>query len=90
MAVNDEELRVMAEEELASAVSLKWAELQRITPWGDTFDAFAPSGRKVEIERRYLWAHDPVGAVLVEVEIRDRSNRTGVEARALLAPPASR
>jgi hypothetical protein len=90
MAVNDEELRVMADEELASAVSLKWAELQRITPWGDTFDAFAPSGRKVEIERRYLWAHDPVGAVLVEVEIRDRSNRTGVEARALLAPPASR
>ena len=90
MAVNDDELRVMAEEELASAVSLKWAELQRITPWGDTFDAFAPSGRKVEIERRYLWAHDPVGAVLVEVEIRDRSNRTGVEAPALLAPPASR
>lgn len=90
MAVNDDELQVMAEEELASAVSLKWAELQRITPWGDTFDAFAPSGRKVEIERRYLWAHDPVGAVLVEVEIRDRSNRTGVEARALLAPPASR
>lgn len=90
MAVNDEELKVMADEELASAVSLKWAELQRITPWGDTFDAFAPSGRKVEIERRYLWAHDPVGAVLVEVEIRDRSNRTGVEARALLAPPVSR
>lgn len=88
MAVNDEELRVMAEEELAAAVSLKWAEIRRVTPWGDTFEGFAPSGRTVEIERRYIWAHDPVGAVLVEVEVRDRSNRTGVEARALLAPPA--
>lgn len=88
MAVNDEELRVMAEEELASAVSLKWAEIRRVTPWGDTFEGFAPSGRTVEIERRYIWAHDPVGAVLVEVEVRDRSNRTGVECRAILAPPA--
>ncbi len=88
MAVNDEELRVMAEEELASAISLKWAELNRITPWGDTFEGFAPSGRTVEIERRYIWAHDPAGAVLVEVEVRDRSNRTGVETRAILAPPA--
>jgi hypothetical protein len=86
--VNDEELRVMAEEELASAISLKWAELNRITPWGDTFEGFAPSGRTVEIERRYIWAHDPAGAVLVEVEVRDRSNRTGVETRAILAPPA--
>ncbi|PZO00754.1 MAG: hypothetical protein DCF28_11035 [Alphaproteobacteria bacterium] len=77
----------MAEEELASAISLKWAELKRITPWGDTFEGFAPSGRTVEIERRYIWAHDPVGAVLVEVEVRDRSNRTGVETRAILAPP---
>ena len=88
MAVNDDELRVMAEEELASALSLKWAEIRRVTPWGDTFEGFAPSGRTVEIERRYIWAHEPAGAVLVEVEVRDRSNRTGAEARALLAPPA--
>ena len=87
MAVNDDELTEMAQEELDAACALSWPELKRITPWGDTFEGFAPSGRTVEVERRYLWAHDPEGAVLVEVEVRDRSNRTGVEARALLAPP---
>ena len=88
MAVNDDELTEMAQEELDAACALSWPELKRITPWGDTFEGFAPSGRTVEVERRYIWAHDPEGAVLVEVEVRDRSNRTGVEARALLAPPA--
>lgn len=87
MAVTDDELRVMAKEELASAIAMTWPEITSITPWGDTFEGFAPSGRTVEVERRYIWAHDPEGAVLVEVEVRDRSNRTGVEARALLAPP---
>lgn len=87
MALNDDELKVMAEEELASATALSWAEIRRVTPWGDTFEGFAPSGRTVEIERRYIWAHEPAGAVLVEVEVRDRSSRTGVEARTLVAPP---
>ncbi|CAN5400301.1 hypothetical protein BH10PSE2_BH10PSE2_13590 [soil metagenome] len=83
-----EELTEMAEEELASACSLSWPELKRITPWGDSFEGFAPSGRTVEVERRYLWAVEPEGGIVVEVEVRDASNRTGAEACALLAPPA--
>ena len=82
-----EELTEMAEEELTAACALTWPELKRITPWGDSFEGFAPSGRTVEVERRYLWAHDPEGAIVVEVEVRDASNRTGAEARAILAPP---
>lgn len=82
-----DELTAMAEEELASAIALSWPEIKAVTPWGDTFEGFAPSGRTVEVERRYLWAIEPEGAVVVEVEVRDRSNRMGAEARAILAPP---
>ncbi|WP_421730830.1 hypothetical protein [Brevundimonas sp.] len=82
-----DELTEMAEEELNAACALTWPELKRITPWGDSFEGFAPSGRTVEVERRYLWAHEPKGAIVVEVEVRDAAARTGAEARALLAPP---
>lgn len=85
--VTPDELTAMAEEELAAAIALTWPEIRRITPWGDSFEGFAPSGRTVEVERRYLWAIEPEGAVVVEVEVRDHSNRTGAEARAILAPP---
>jgi hypothetical protein len=88
MAVSpSDELTEMAQEELAAACALTWPELTRITPWGDSFEGFAPSGRTVEVERRYLWAHDPAGAVVVEVEVRDAAAKTGVEARALLRAP---
>jgi hypothetical protein len=82
-----DELTQMAEEELNAACAMTWPELKRITPWGDTFEGFAPSGRTVEVERRYLWAHDPQGAIVVEVEVRDAAAKTGVEARALLHAP---
>ena len=82
-----DELTVMAQEELNSACSLTWPELKRITPWGDNFEGFAPSGRTVEVERRYLWALDPEGAIIVEVEVRDDAAREGVEARAILHAP---
>lgn len=88
MAVSPpDELTEMAQEELNAACALTWPELKRITPWGDTFEGFSPSGRTVEVERRYLWALDPAGAIVVEVEVRDASARTGVEARALLHAP---
>jgi hypothetical protein len=87
MAATPDELTVMAEEELASAIALSWPEIKAVTPWGDSFEGFAPSGRTVEVERRYLWAVDPVGAVVVEVEVRDPAARAGAEARAILAPP---
>ena len=82
-----DELTQMAQEELNSACSLTWPELKRITPWGDSFEGFAPSGRTVEIERRYLWALDPEGAIIVEVEVRDAAAREGVETRAILHAP---
>ncbi len=88
MAVSPpDELTEMAQEELNPACALTWPELKRITPWGDTFEGFSPSGRTVEVERRYLWALDPAGAIVVEVEVRDAAARTGVEARALLHAP---
>lgn len=88
MAVSPpDELTAMAQEELNAACSLTWPELKRITPWGDSFEGFAPSGRTVEVERRYLWAHDPEGAIVVEVEVRDAAAKAGVEARALLHAP---
>ena len=71
----------------AAACALTWPELKRITPWGDSFEGFAPSGRTVEVERRYLWAVNPAGAIVVEVEVRDAVARTGAEARALLHAP---
>lgn len=84
MALGDAELAEMAEEELAAACALPFAEIVKITPWGDTFTGFAPSGREVEVERRYLWAHAPEGAVSVEVEVRDLIARTGAEAKRTL------
>ena len=84
MALGDAELLEMAEEELAAACALPFAEIVKMTPWGDSFTGFAPSGREVEVERRYLWAHAPEGAVSVEVEVRDMIARTGAEARRTL------
>lgn len=59
----------MADEEMARALSLSWRDLSKVTPWGDTHEAFAPSGRPVEIERNYLWAQEVGGEVLVEVAV---------------------
>ncbi len=87
MAVSDDELSTMAIEELDIACALPWPDMRKVTPWGDSFVGIAPSGREVEIERRYLWAHEPEGAVAVEVEVRDIGARTGSEARALITPP---
>ena len=90
MAVtDDDELQSLAAEELEAACSMSWHELSRITPWGDSYRGFAPSGREVEFERRYLWAHDKGGGVLVEVEVRCCPEREdcGAEARRLILPP---
>lgn len=84
-----DELSEMAIEELDAACGLRWVELKAVTPWGDTYEGMAPSGRTVEIERRYLWAHEPAGAVIVEVEVRDPAQQTGAEARAVISPPNS-
>lgn len=88
MTGSADELSEMVLEELDQACSLIWPELVKITPWGDIYTAIAPSGREVEVERRYLWAHEPVGGIVVEVEVRQVGARDGAEARAILAPPA--
>lgn len=59
----------MAADELDRALTLRWRELAKVTPWGDTFDAFAPSGRPVMVERSYLWAGEPGGDILAEVVV---------------------
>lgn len=83
-----DELSEMAIEELDAACGLLWVEMKAITPWGDVYEGVAPSGRAVEIERRYLWSHEPAGAIAVEVEVRDPALRTGAEARAVISPPS--
>lgn len=87
MPASDDELTVMANEELDAACAMPFVEVRKITPWGDSYEGFAPSGRTVEVERRYLWALDPEGAIIVEVEVRDAAAREGVEARAVLHAP---
>jgi hypothetical protein len=84
--VTEDELSTMAIEELDAACALPWPDIRKITPWGDSFTGFAPSGREVEIERRYLWAHEPEGSVSVEVEVRAVGSDQGAEARALITP----
>ena len=59
----------MAEDELARACSLKWRDLCKVTPWGDTYDGFAPSGRAVKVERNYVWTGEPGGDILAEVTV---------------------
>lgn len=87
MAVSDDELSAMAIEELDIACALPWPDMKSVTPWGDSYTGFAPSGREVEIERRYLWAHEPEGAISVEVEVRHAGAPTGAEAKALITSP---
>jgi hypothetical protein len=82
-----DELDTMAREELDAACALPFTDIRKVTPWGDSFTGFAPSGREVEVERRYLWAVEPKGAVVVEVEVRDPVARAGAEARTLLLAP---
>ena len=84
MIPTDNELAKMADEELDVACAMSFTEVSKITPWGDTYEGIAPSGRAVEIERRYIWAVEPKGGIIVEVEVRDPVSRSGAESRALL------
>ena len=83
----EDELSVMAMEELDAALDMSFEAMKRITPWGDVFPGFAPSGLAVEVERRYLWAHEPAGGILIEVEVRDPALKVRAEVRATFAPP---
>ena len=63
----DPALLAAAEEELAQACTLGWAALARVTPWGDTYEGYAPGGRAVNFERNYLWLAETGGDILIEV-----------------------
>ena len=63
------DLDILADEELAQAASLSWAQLAKLTPWGDTYTGVAPSGLSVELERNYLWAGVEGGDILCEVRV---------------------
>jgi hypothetical protein len=70
VAVSNQDLTDLAADELAQALTLSWRELSKVTPWGDAYQALAPSGDEVEVERNYLWFKDKGGDVLVEVTAR--------------------
>ena len=63
----DPELDAAADEELALATALFWRDLVALTPWGDTYEGFGPSGGAVTFERSYLWNDEPGGDILCEV-----------------------
>ena len=60
------DLAEAAAEELERACGMTWAELAKVTPWGDTFEGFTPAGRTAEFERNYLWASDAGGDICVD------------------------
>jgi hypothetical protein len=62
-------LQETAEEELAHALDIRWEELRKLVPWGDTYVGVAKDGREVEFERRYIWADQEGGDILVEVVV---------------------
>jgi hypothetical protein len=68
-ALANAEFEEMAADELKRAQSLSWREASKITPWGDVYEGFAPSGQAVQVERNYLWAAEPGGDVLCEVAV---------------------
>jgi hypothetical protein len=63
------DLMAAAEEELDRACSLRWRELVKITPWGDTYEGLTPGGRDVCFERAYLWEGEPGGDIRIEVMV---------------------
>ena len=81
-----DDLSALAIEELDAACALSWAEMKRIAPWGDTYGGLTAGGLEVEVERRDIWAHQPEGAIAIEVEVRLPGTRHGAEARAVVEP----
>ena len=82
MTLDLQELRDLAQEELAQAKTLKWRELAKVVPWGDSYRGFAPSGREVEFERSYIWAHGENEDILCEVTVRCLPEREDCDAHA--------
>nr|WP_307351655.1 hypothetical protein [Caulobacter ginsengisoli] len=71
----------MAEDELKRAVTLSWRELRKVTPWGDSYEGFSPTGRAVMVERSYLWADAEGGDILCEIVVYGGDSRYDQGAR---------
>jgi hypothetical protein len=71
----DDDLLAMAQDELARALTLNWAELASVTPWGDSYDGISPSGGDVTVERAYIWSAEPGGDILCEVVVSGGTSR---------------
>ena len=52
---------------MRAAATLKWAELAKLVPWGDTYEGFGPAGGPLLFERGYLWKAEVGGDILCEV-----------------------
>lgn len=65
----EQDLEAAADEEIERACTLGWRELRALTPWGDTYEGFTPSGREVMFDRAYLWADAVGGDIRVEVTV---------------------
>lgn len=83
----DADLEEMAADELVRALTLRWRDLARITPWGDTFEGVSPSGRFVKVETSYIWRAEEGGDILCEVAVfpNDVLYEQGARARAVIA-----
>ena len=86
----DPELQAAAEEELAAACTLKWAELAKLIPWGDTYEGFGPAGGTLIFERGYLWKGEGGGDILCEVVAYRGASRyeAGVRLSRVIGKPA--
>jgi hypothetical protein len=87
---DDADLRAMAEDELARALTLSWRSLSTVAPWGDSFEGISPAGREVIVERAYLWQGDAGGDILCEVAVFGGESRreAGAKASAVIARDA--
>ena len=85
----DPELQAAAEEELTAAATLRWAELARLVPWGDTYEGFGPAGGTLLFERGYLWKSAAGGDILCEVVAYRGASRydAGVRLSRVIAKP---
>ena len=63
----DPELQAAAAEELKAALTLSWAALARLIPYGDAYEGFGPGGSTLQLERGYIWRDQPRGDILCEV-----------------------
>jgi hypothetical protein len=88
----DPELLAAAEEELKAALTLSWAALASVLPWGDAYEGFGPAGGALQFERSYLWQGEPGGDILCEVTAFRGPSRydRGVRLSQTIKKPASR